>query len=103
MKFNLLLFVSTLEESMDAYCMMKSFESTIRPMMGDIIEDPGFDSQFHNGYEVVKVTINYAQNESWVSLTPLAIELQEIPVKSYIEKLEQNGWSKVTEEQFSLF
>ncbi|MDQ7862501.1 hypothetical protein RCO48_20295 [Peribacillus frigoritolerans] len=44
---------------------------------------PGFDPGFHNGYEVVKVTINYASNECLVSLHPLAIEIEEIGMETY--------------------
>jgi hypothetical protein len=56
------------------------------PVKGDIIDDPDFDSRFHNGYEVVKVTLNYETNECYVSLHPLAIELEEISINNYIEK-----------------
>ena len=50
---------------------MKTFESTFRPAIGDIIDDPGFDPKFHNGYEVVKVTLNYELNKCYVSLRHL--------------------------------
>jgi hypothetical protein len=68
--------------------MMKTIESDISPVKGDIMDDSGFDSGFHNGYEVVKVTINYAWNECFVSLHPLAMEIEEIRMETYIEKLE---------------
>lgn len=70
----------------------KTIESDFRPVAGDVIDDPGFDPRFHNGYEVVKVTINYTTNECLVSLSPLAIEIEEIQVVEYIKKLQSNGW-----------
>jgi len=78
---------------------MKTFESTIRPVKGDIIDDPGFDPRFHNGYEVVKVTLNYETNECYVSLHPLAIELEEININAYIDKLVANDWHVITKEE----
>jgi hypothetical protein len=78
---------------------MKTFESDIRPVKGDIIDDPGFHSGFHNGYEIVKVSINYSSNECYVSLTPLAIEIEEITTEIYIEKLEAHGWRVVSKEE----
>lgn len=98
MKINLMLFISSVKEKHIQEAMMKTFESNIRPVEGDIIDDPGFDPEFHNGYEVVKVTINYASNECWVSLTPLAIEVEEIKIETYIKKLEEHGWRVVSKE-----
>ncbi|MBB6452710.1 hypothetical protein HNQ94_001156 [Salirhabdus euzebyi] len=66
MKINLLIFISSIKvqkEEQLTFVMMKTFESNIRPIKGDILDDPGFDPRFHNGYEVVKVTINYASNQ----------------------------------------
>ncbi len=91
MKVQLLLFVSSGDE---ATTLVKTFESDIRPMQGDLIDDPGFDSRFHNGYEVVKVTINYERDECLVSLTPIAIEIEEISFTEYIDKLTRHGWEK---------
>lgn len=102
MKINLMLFLSSSKDNRESArqeTMMKTFESTIRPVKGDIIDDPGFDPGFHNGYEVVKVTINYAENECFVSLLPLVLELEKIKVETYIEKLEANGWRAVTKEE----
>ena len=74
---------------------------TVRLVRGDIIDDPGFDSRFHNGYEVVKVTINYATNECYVSLHPLAMELEEMSINDYIDKLVANEWHIVSKEELS--
>jgi hypothetical protein len=74
---------------------------TVRLVKGDIIDDPGFDSRFHNGYEVVKVTINYATNECYVSLHPLAMELEEMSINDYIDKLVSNEWHIVSKEELS--
>ena len=74
---------------------------TVRLVKGDIIDDPGFDSRFHNGYEVVKVTINYATNECYVSLHPLAMELEEMSINDYIDKLVTNEWLIVSKEELS--
>ncbi len=71
---------------------MKTFESDFRPVTGDIIDDPGFDGGFHNGYEVVKVTTNYSSNECLVSLKPLLIEIETIRAEDYIKKLKTHGW-----------
>ena len=77
---------------------MKTFESTFRPVRGDIIEDSGFDPRFHNGYEVVKVTVHYERNECYVSLLPLAIEREEISLNDYLDKLVANGWQIISKE-----
>lgn len=79
--------------------MSKTFHSDIRPVVGDIIHDPGFHSQFHNGYEVTKVTIDYSNNECLVSLSPLVIELQEISFEDYQEHLAAHGWKSVEREK----
>jgi hypothetical protein len=79
--------------------LLKSFESNIRPVKGDILHDPGFDSRFHNGYEIVKVTIDYANDSCWVSLSPMAIEMEEMKFGEYIEKLKLNGWRTFTKEE----
>ncbi|UOR13658.1 hypothetical protein [Halobacillus amylolyticus] len=69
-KFNA--FLSSVKEEKNLQeVVMKTFESNIRPVEGDIIDDPGFHPQFHNGYEVAKVTITYASDECWVSLNHL--------------------------------
>ncbi|MFC3040855.1 hypothetical protein ACFOGI_11405 [Virgibacillus xinjiangensis] len=102
MKINLLIFVtSTKGEQVNApsKLMMKTVESDIRPIKGDILDDPGFDPGFHNGYEVVKVTIRYASNECFVSLTPLLMDREEISMESYVERLAANGWRAVPKEE----
>ncbi|SES44857.1 hypothetical protein [Psychrobacillus sp. OK032] len=88
------------KESDSSEIVLKTFESTFRPIKGDIIDDPGFDSRFHNGYEVVKVTINYETNECYVSLHPLAMEIEEININEYIDKLVANKWRIVSKEEF---
>ncbi len=95
-----MLVTSTKEENGNSEIVMKTFESNIRPVKGDIIDDPGFDSRFHNGYEVVKVTINYETNECYVSLQPLVMELEEISVSEYIDKLVANKWGIVSKDKF---
>ena len=102
MKIHLLIFITSVLEQKEnniQELMMKTFESDIRPVKGDIIDDPGFHFGFHNGYEIVKVSINYASNECYVSLTPLAQEIEEITIEVYIEKLEAHGWRLVSKEE----
>ena len=102
MKIHLMIFITSVQEQKEnnrQELMMKTFESNIRPVKGDIIEDPGFDFGFHNGYEIVKVSINYAANECFVSLTPPAQEIEEITIEVYIEKLVANGWRVVSKEE----
>lgn len=102
MKIHLLIFLTSTKEKKESdrtEVMMKTVESTFRPVIGDIIDDPGFDSRFHNGYEVVKVTLNYASDECYVSLHPLALELEEISINDYIEKLVANNWCISSKEQ----
>lgn len=94
MKLHFIIFVTSLKET-DAVIMQKTFVSTIRPMIGDIIDDPGFSPSFHNGYEFVKVTINYATEECWVSLTPLLPERTDISISKYAERLKTHGWKCV--------
>jgi hypothetical protein len=53
MKINLMIFVSSVKEQKRKSMykvMMKTFESSIRPVQGDVIDDPGFHPKFHNGY-----------------------------------------------------
>ncbi|WP_096439301.1 hypothetical protein [Alteribacter populi] len=101
MKIKMIMLVtSTKEENGNSEIVMKTFKSNIRPVKGDIIDDPGFDSRFHNGYEVVKVTINYETNECYVSLQPLVMELEEISVSEYIDKLVANKWGIVSKDKF---
>lgn len=102
MKINLGIFISSINEQKEnnvGKLLMKSFESNIRPAKGDIIEDPGFHADYHNGYEVVKVTINYALNECFVSLHPLVLEREEMKTEAYIERLEAYGWCIVSKEE----
>ncbi len=99
MKINLLLFISSANDPDEHAALIKTFESTFRPVQGDIIDDPGFHPGFHNGYEVVKVTINYASDECWVSLAPLALEIEEIKVGTYVKKLKDNDWREVSREE----
>ena len=82
------------------FTVKKTFQSDFRPVEGDIIDDPGFSSKFHNGYEVVKVTINYATEECWVSLAPLVIELEEISIEEYVERLQAHGWELFEKEDW---
>ena len=100
MKIKLFIFLTSTknQENVVNESLMKTFESTFRPVVGDIIEDPGFDPRFHNGYEVVKVTVHYAKQECYASLSPLAIELEEISLSDYINKLLANGWEIVSKE-----
>ena len=99
MHIQFVIFITPLKQnSSESKLMMKTFESIIRPVVGDIIDDPGFDSRFHNGYEVVKVTLNYATDTCIVSLAPLVLELQEISIEEYVQKLEHNGWEIVEKE-----
>ncbi|WP_456276358.1 hypothetical protein [Bacillus sp. AK128] len=102
MKINLIIFITSTKagnENSRSEMVMKTIESQIRPVKGDIIDDSGFDSRFHNGYEVVKVTINYETNECYVSLSPLAIEVEEIGIDDYLDKLVANKWRIVTKEE----
>lgn len=102
MKINLLIFVSSIKakkENNTGNVLIKTFESTIRPVKGDILDDPGFHPGFHNGYEVAKVTINYATDECLVSLSPLVLDKEEIEMETYIERLEANGWRVVPKEE----
>ncbi|MFD2043832.1 hypothetical protein ACFSTA_07040 [Ornithinibacillus salinisoli] len=100
MKINLIIFISSIKEPSETKptCVMKTFESTFRPVKGDIIDDPGFDPGFHNGYEVAKVTINYASNECYVSLHPLVLEEEKIKMET-VEKLEAHGWRVISKEE----
>lgn len=93
-----MIFVSSAEEQ-KGHVMVKTFESNFRPVKGDIIEDPGFDPDFHNGYEVTKITVNYAANECYVSLHPLVIDKVDITVETYLEKLKANGWRELSREE----
>lgn len=98
-KIKLLIFLTSTKEHGRSEIVMKRFESSFRPIKGDIMEDPGFDPRFHNGYEVVKVTVQYEKNECYVSLHPLAIEMEEISLDDYIAKLVANGWQIVSKDE----
>ncbi|QAS52063.1 hypothetical protein [Halobacillus litoralis] len=99
MKIKFILFISSVKEKNRQVTMMKAFDSTVRPVEGDIIEDPGFHPEYHNGYEVVKVTMNYSSDECWVSLSPLAIEKEDIEIAIYIDHLQANGWQVISKEE----
>lgn len=102
MKINLVVFILSIKEQGEnniGQVMIKTFESTIRPAKGDILDDPGFHPGYHNGYEVVKVTINYATNECFVSLSPLMLEKEEITTVTYIDRLKAYGWRVVSKEE----
>jgi hypothetical protein len=101
MNINLIIFITSTKDQKESHrseMMMKTVESPFRPVRGDIIDDPGFDARFHNGYEVVRVTVNYETNECYVSLQPLVLELEEISVYEYIDKLVANNWRIVSKE-----
>ncbi|WP_117149127.1 hypothetical protein [Paraliobacillus zengyii] len=99
MKINLMIFVSSIKkEKNTSKVLIKTFESTIRPVQGDILDDPGFHPGFHNGYEVVKVTLNYSTDECLVSLHPLVLEKEDIKIEAYIDRLEEHGWRVVPKE-----
>ncbi len=103
MKINLIIFISSVKEQTEkniGEVMIKTFESTIRPAIGDILDDPGFHPGYHNGYEVVKVTINYATDECFVSLSPLMLEKEDIEMSTYIDGLKAHGWHIVSKEEF---
>ena len=105
MKINLMIFITSIKQQKEnniGEIVKKTFESNIRPVKGDILDDPGFHPLFHNGYEVVKVTMNYALDECWVSLSPLDLEREEIELEAYIERLKANGWSVVSKEESEL-
>mgnify|MGYP003464809384 FL=1 len=104
MKIKLYVFLTSTKDKDNtrSEMMMKTVESPFRPVIGDIIEDPGFDQGFHNGYEVVKVTVNYEKNECYVSLSPMAIDLEEISFDDYINKLTANGWEIVSKKDVSI-
>lgn len=102
MKIKLVIFLVSTKEQKESNCIeivTKTVESNFRPIIGDIIDDPGFDSRFHNGYEVVKVTVNYATNECYLSLQPLALEIEEISIDDYIKKLLANKWRISSKEE----
>jgi len=99
-KIHLMIFLSSIKEQhSNSKVLMKSFESSFRPIEGDIIDDPGFHPAFHNGYEVVKVTINYSSNECFVSLHPLVLDREEISVEDYINRLKKHDWQVVSQEE----
>ena len=102
MKINMIIFLTSTKEQKESNrseLVMKTFESTFRPAIGDIIDDPGFDPKFHNGYEVVKVTLNYELNKCYVSLTPLALEIEAMNIDDYLDKLVANNWRIVSKEE----
>ncbi|MDL4839893.1 hypothetical protein [Aquibacillus rhizosphaerae] len=102
MKINMIIFLTSTKEERGnnrSEMVMKTIQSTVRPVKGDIIDDPGFDSRFHNGYEVVKVTLNYESNECYVSLHPIAIDLEENTLNDYIDHLVTNGWRIISKEE----
>ena len=98
-KYHFILFITSVKENNRSEILIKTIESPVRPFKGDIVDDPGFLPAFHNGYEVVKVTLNYELEEGWVSLSPLDPEKQEIELDTYVERLKANGWRVVSKEE----
>jgi len=42
------------KEKNSSKIVMKTVASIFHPVKGDMIDDPGFESRVHNGYDVVK-------------------------------------------------
>lgn len=101
MKIHFVIFVSSIIKKSTSKALMKTVESDFRPQVGDIIDDPGFDRKFHNGYEVVKVTVNYAEQECFASLAPLVVEQEEMEIEKYLNKLEENGWREMPNDKMN--
>lgn len=105
MRINMFIFLTSSKEQKEnnrIELVMKTFESSFRPITGDIIDDPGFDPGFHNGYEVVKVTVNYELGECYVSLQPVDIEMEDIDINDYIDKLVANEWRIASKDELLL-
>lgn len=102
MNIHLLLFLVSHANENRRQALIKTVRSHFRPVAGDFLDDPGFDPAFHNGYEVVKTTINYATEDCWVSLAPIAAEVEELTFDAYVEKLLANGWRTVSKEELLL-
>lgn len=97
MNIKLIVFVTSVTNNQkQGEAFTKEFESDFRPVQGDIIHDSGFHSKYHNGYEVVKVTVDYERNECYVSLSPLMLELEDIPFEEYVNHLLANGWRRLS-------
>ncbi|MDQ0231325.1 hypothetical protein [Metabacillus malikii] len=99
MKIHLVIFVSSTKEPTVGKTLIKTLESNIRPVRGDIIDDSGFHPEYHNGYEVVKCTLKYDTNECFVSLAPLVLEKEDIELHTYIDRLKEHEWRIVTKEE----
>ncbi|PEO00194.1 hypothetical protein CN553_07430 [Bacillus cereus] len=52
----------TLQDGSHVSGLMKTFESTIRPMEGDLLDDPGFYVEPYE-YIIIKISINYGTDE----------------------------------------
>ncbi|MCQ6343507.1 hypothetical protein NPM06_28745 [Bacillus cereus] len=89
-----------LEDGSHVSGLMKTFESMIRPMEGDLLDDPGFYAEPYD-YSIIKISINYETDECYVSMMPVRIENMDLKVlHTYIEKLKMNGWSVIPTEEF---
>lgn len=98
MKIHLVQLV-TLEDGSHVSGLMKIFESIIRPMEGDLLDDPGFYAEPYD-YSIIKISINYETDECYVSMMPVRIENMDLKVlHTYIEKLKTNGWSVIPTEE----
>lgn len=88
-----------LEDGSHVSGLMKTFESMIRPMEGDLLDDPGFYAEPYD-YSIIKISINYETDECYVSMMPVRIENMDLKVlHTYIEKLKTNGWSVIPTEE----
>ncbi|MCQ6288740.1 MULTISPECIES: hypothetical protein [Bacillus cereus group] len=90
----------TLQDGSHVSGLMKTFKSIIRPMEGDLLDDPGFYAEPYE-YTIIKTSINYETDECYVSMKPILMEtMDEKVLYTYIEKLKMNGWSVIPTEEF---
>lgn len=85
--------LNTAEEDGSTFVtLLKNFESDIKPCEGDLIEDPAF-AEYPFGYEVVKVTIDFAENACYVSIGVLELDSGDgVILTGYVDHALAHGW-----------
>lgn len=76
----------------NARTVMKELESNVIPHKGDFISDSFYKDPYE--YEVVEVTINYQENECYVSIAPIVLNSSDIELlRKWIEIAKLHKWT----------
>ena len=78
----------------------KTYESNIKPTVGDKIEDPIWKDPYE--YEVKEVVINYAVGECYVAIEEYNITVPENRKDDFVNMAHSHGWKTSWEKKYSI-